>query len=280
MKLQNFIKELYKARIRALALISKKRAGDTAFRIFCTPIGKGNYTLTPLLRSAGQLSLQFGQYHLKGYQWNKGAGRKLLIAHGFRSHTQRFEHLVPLLIEKGYEVVAFDAPAHGLSSGKQINAIDYTQLVSVLAHLYGPFDAYIGHSFGGLAVTLAVSELPQPGPVKIVLFAPASDTVGLAATFLKQMEITDPEVHRHFYNNVIRLSGKDLGWFTIRRCLPALNGAILWIHDQEDRITPIQEALEIQRLAPPNIRFIFTRGLGHSKIYRDTAVLKEVAAFL
>ncbi|MGJ7032567.1 alpha/beta hydrolase [Niabella hirudinis] len=280
MKLQNFIKELYKARIRLLALVSKKRAGDAAFRIFCTPIGKGNYALSPLLQSAVQLTLQFGQYRLKGYCWNEGAKQKLLIAHGFRSHTQRFEHLVPGLIEKGYEVVAFDAPAHGHSSGKQINAVDYTQLVAVLTREYGPFSAYIGHSFGGLAVALAVSELPQPAAVKMVLFAPAADTGGLATVFFKQMAIGDREIQRHFYNNVIRLSGKELSWFTIKRCLPALKSEILWIHDQEDPITPVKEALEIQELAPPNIRFIFTKGLGHSKIYRDATVLKKVIDFL
>lgn len=280
MKLQNFIKELFKARIRLLALVSKERAGNATFRIFCTPLGKAGYSLTPVLRSAEQLTRSFQRQQLKGYRWNKGAGRKLLIAHGFRSHTQRFEHLIPLLIEKGYEVIAFDAPAHGRSSGKQINAVDYTQLISELAARYGPFDAYIGHSFGGLAVALATAELPQNASAKIVLFAPAADTTGLAATFLKEMQVTDPGVRQHFYNNVVRISGRELDWFSIRRCLPALKSDILWIHDTQDPITPVSEAREIQRLAPSNIRFVFTEGLGHSRIYRDESVLIEVAGFL
>ncbi|WP_300600414.1 alpha/beta fold hydrolase [Niabella sp.] len=280
MKLQNFIKELYKTRIRLLALVSKKRAGNYAFRLFCTPLGKTSYTLSPQLQSAEQLSLVYGQQPLKGYRWNKGGLRKLLIAHGFRSHTQRFEHLIPQLIEKGYEVTAFDAPAHGRSGGKQINAIDYMQLITRLTEQYGPFDTYIGHSFGGLAVALAVSELPRNASIKMVLFAPAADTTGLAAVFLKQMAITDPEIQQHFFNNVRRLSGKDLSWFTIKRCLPALHSSILWIHDKDDRITPVKEAYEIQQMAPGHIRFIFTEGLGHSKIYRDSAILEKVAGFL
>ncbi|MBZ4191764.1 alpha/beta hydrolase [Niabella beijingensis] len=280
MKLQNFIKELLKTRIRLLALVSKEKAGNSAFRIFCTPLGKARYAITPILRSAENLSLSFNQVPLKGYRWNNGAGKKVLIAHGFRSHTQRFEHLIPLLTAKGYEVLAFDAPAHGLSGGKQINAIDYTTLVAHLTVRYGPFDAYIGHSFGGLAVALAVSELPGNAALKMVLFAPAADTEGLAAGFLKQMEVTDPAVRLHFYNNVERLSGKTLSWFSIKRCLPHLKSAVLWIHDEEDRITPVKEAREIRDLHPSNIRFIFTQGLGHSSIYRDTAVLQQVAEFL
>ncbi|WP_018628259.1 alpha/beta hydrolase [Niabella aurantiaca] len=280
MKLQNFIKELFKVRIRLLALVSKERAGNTTFRIFCTPLGKAGYSLTPVLRSAEQLAHTFQGQQLKGYRWNNGAGRKLLIAHGFRSHTQRFEHLIPLLVEKGYEVVAFDAPAHGLSSGRQINAVDYTRLISELTVQYGPFDAYIGHSFGGLAIALATAELPENASVKIVLFAPAADTAGLATVFLKEMQVTDPGVRQHFYNNVVRISGRGLDWFTIRRCLPALKSAVLWIHDTQDPVTPVSEALEIQRLAPSNIRFIFTEGLGHSRVYRNESVLKEVAGFL
>ncbi|MCD2421636.1 alpha/beta hydrolase [Niabella pedocola] len=280
MKLQNFIKELYKTRIRLLALVSKERAGNNAFRLFCTPLGKAGYALSPLLQSAEQRSLLYGEQQLKGYCWNKGGARKLLIAHGFRSHTQRFEHLIPLLVEKGYEITAFDAPAHGRSGGKRINAIDYMQLVTQLTEQYGPFDAYIGHSFGGLAVTLAVSELPHNALIKIVLFAPAADTTGLAATFLQQMAIRDPQIQQSFFNNVTRLSGKDLNWFTIKRCLPALKSDILWIHDKQDPITPVAEAYEIQQMAPAHIHFIFTEGLGHSKIYRDAAVLEKVAGFL
>ncbi|MBO9595871.1 MAG: alpha/beta fold hydrolase [Niabella sp.] len=280
MKLQNFIKELYKTRIRLLALASKERAGNYAFRLFCTPLGKAGYALSPQLQLAEQLSLLYQGRHLKGYRWNKGGVRKLLIAHGFRSHTQRFEHLIPMLIEKGYEITAFDAPAHGRSDGKRINAVDYMQLVTRLTEQYGPFDAYIGHSFGGLAVALAVSELPDNASIKIVLFAPAADTTGLAATFLKQMAVKDPHIQQFFFNNVTRLSGKDLSWFTIKRCLPALKSDILWIHDKQDPITPIAEAWEIQQMAPAHIHFMFTEGLGHSKIYRDAAVLEKVAGFL
>lgn len=156
MKLQNFIKAGLKTQISLLALFSKRKAGNKAFNIFCTPFGKTTYAATAVLQSAEALQMTCNGMLLRGYRWNKGAPEKLLIAHGFRSHTQRFEHLIPHLIERNYEIVAFDAPAHGLSAGKRINAIDYTKAISLITSRYGPFDVYVAHSFGGLAVVLSV----------------------------------------------------------------------------------------------------------------------------
>lgn len=280
MKLQNFIKGAFKTRLKLLSVVSKKRAGDAAFTIFCTPIGKGSYSLTPILQSAQKINLDVNGNTLKGYRWNKNAGKKILIAHGFRSHTQRFEHLITLLTEKGYEIIAFDAPAHGMSGGKQINAVDYTKLVEVLNKKFGNFNAYIGHSFGGLATALAVSEIPNNENIKLVLFAPASNTVRLAEIFFKEMGIENNRVKEHFFNNVTRLSGKDLTWFSIRRCVKQLKGPVLWIHDETDKVTPVSDALEIKELNQPNMKFVLTKGLGHSKIYRNPEVIKTVMDFL
>ena len=281
MKLQNFIKRALKAQLRVIAVFSKKKAGNKAFKIFCTPFNKGSYEITPVMQSAEALRLRFRNVYLTGYRWNKNAPKKVLIAHGFRSHTQRFEHLIPALIEKGYEIIAFDAPAHGLSSGKQINAIDYTEVIRLIQKKYGPFTTYIGHSFGGLALTLSIAELPGNKNLRVVLFAPATDTEALARVFLKEMGISDQKVHDHFYKNVQILSGgKNLDWFSVKRCIGNIQSGILWIQDKADPIIPAAGATEIQRMNHPNIRFIFTDGLGHSKIYRDPVVLDQVFHFL
>ena len=65
------------------------------------------------------------------------------------------------LIKKGYEVLAFDAPAHGESTGKTINAVVYKDLVLIFGSSYGPIDSFVTHSFGGLALVLALEEIPH-----------------------------------------------------------------------------------------------------------------------
>jgi len=59
---------------------------------------------------------------IKGWRWNHPAERKVLILHGFESSAINFDRYVKPLIKKGYEVLAFDAPAHGRSGSKTITA--------------------------------------------------------------------------------------------------------------------------------------------------------------
>ncbi len=79
-------------------------------------------------------------------------GQKILIAHGFSSYSYKFEKYVQPLLKDGFEVVAFDAPAHGLSEGKMINALIYKRFLQLLEEKHGPINGFIAHSLGGLAV--------------------------------------------------------------------------------------------------------------------------------
>ncbi len=59
-----------------------------------------------------------------------------------------------------------------------------------------------------------------------------------------------------------------------------INASILWLHDEDDDITPLEDALKVKHENFPNIRFVITKGLGHKKIYGDGAIKKEVLEFL
>jgi alpha-beta hydrolase superfamily lysophospholipase len=63
------------------------------------------------------------------------------------------------LVKKGYEVIAFDAPAHGDSSGKTANAFQYRDAIKAVYEKFGPMHSFIAHSFGGLALSLFMEEL-------------------------------------------------------------------------------------------------------------------------
>ncbi|HTG57325.1 MAG TPA: alpha/beta hydrolase, partial [Niabella sp.] len=273
MNVQGIIIKIFRARLQLLAAISKKRAGNEAFRIFCTPYFRMAYKEN-LFENAERLSFRFGAINTVGYRWNKGGNKKLLIAHGFRSAAVNFLHFVGPLIEKGYEIATFDAPAHGLSEGKSLNAIEYKDFIASLHQQFGPFDAFLCHSFGGLAVSMNLAELPGNSNIKTVLIAPAANSRQLIEFFFKEMRIKDELVQEYFYANIHRLSGKNIEWFSIARCVSTIQGPVLWVHDRDDTVTPVQDAVAVQQTQPSNFRFIFTSGLGHRRIYRD----KEVVA--
>ena len=55
-------------------------------------------------------------------------------------------------------VISFDGPAHGLSSGKSTNMIEFLETIKEVDKKYGPFDAAIGHSFGAMSLINAVAD--------------------------------------------------------------------------------------------------------------------------
>jgi fermentation-respiration switch protein FrsA (DUF1100 family) len=62
--------------------------------------------------------------------------------------------------------------------------------------------------------------------------------------------------------------------------VPYLKNPVLWIHDKDDDITPLSDVSPLIDLAPDNIEFMITEGLGHRKIYKDNRVQKKVIDFL
>ncbi len=265
-------------KLRLLSLFSKKKAGNEAFRLFCTPFSRVAYADT-IMDGAEKISFQFGNFTTRGYRWNNGGSKKILIAHGFRSAAPNFRHFSTLLAAKDYEVVAFDAPAHGLSEGNTLNAVEYKNFVKALHDTFGPFDAFLGHSFGALAIGLTVSEMKSNKMLKMAFIAPAANASQLTESFLRDMKIKDREVKAYFYANIERLSGYSIDWFSINRCAATIKGSILWVHDREDKITPVEDAIIVEKYQLPNFRFLFTDGLGHRRIYRDEKVVNEVLHF-
>jgi hypothetical protein len=59
-----------------------------------------------------------------------------------------------------------------------------------------------------------------------------------------------------------------------------IKASTLWIHDEEDDVTPLSDALKVKELELPNVEFYITRGLGHRRIYRDKTVKNKVIDFL
>ena len=62
-----------------------------------------------------------------------GAKGTFFILHGYYDHVGLFSHILKFFLQQGYNVLAFDLPGHGLSSGKPATIPDfsvYTQILS------------------------------------------------------------------------------------------------------------------------------------------------------
>ncbi|MBL0334462.1 MAG: alpha/beta fold hydrolase [Chitinophagaceae bacterium] len=216
---------------------------------------------------------------IRGWRWNKGGDKKALIVHGYESTVLNFDRYIKPLVKKGYEVLAFDAPAHGRSGGKKINAPLYKKMILEINRQFGPLDAMIAHSFGGLAAALAMEEINHTANHKMVLIAPATETPTAIDSFFRFLKL-DPALRDEFERIIVQKGGVSSAWYSIRRAMKHIRASVLWVHDEDDDTTPWADAQKVKAENHPNIHFVVTSGLGHRRIYRDNKVSRTILDFL
>jgi len=94
------------------------------------------------------------------------------------------------------------------------------------------------------------------------------------------LKLKNETVRNEFEKIILKLTGKNVAWFSMRRAMDDIKATILWIHDEEDDITPWEDALKVKEDNHPNIKFLLTKGLGHRKIYHDPEIKNTVIEFL
>jgi pimeloyl-ACP methyl ester carboxylesterase len=295
---QNLAIQYARAQLNILSLVSTRKAAVKAFRLFCTPQQRASGKYPSIFEKGERLSFRLEGHTVRGHRWMPGADRgassavrgersassgaplkKVLIAHGFESSSRTFDGYIAALLKKGYEVIAFDAPGHGRSGGRRILLIDYVKLFRIAGQNYGPFDSFLGHSLGGLALALYLEETPHDADTHLVLIAPAVETTSALEAFAGILHLPT-EVRQEINEYVREITGHPFAWYSLRRALGQIRATILYFQDEEDRITPLKSAQSVQRDGHSNIRFIFTRGLGHRKIYKDPEIMEQVVNFL
>lgn len=269
-----------RVKFKLLTIVSKRLAAEKAFELFCTPLIQTEPRTPAIFTNAEALQFELNGLKVNGFRWNQGSPNKMLILHGFGSAAHNFHAYFLPLINKGYEVLAFDAPAHGNSEGKTINAVQYSQMIEKVIDLYGPIKGYIAHSFAGIALSLTMEKIKHSEDTHIVLIAPATETSTAVDGAFTMLKIKNNLVRKEFDKIIFEKSGYPTEWFSIKRAMKNIKAAVLWIHDESDDITPLADALKVKSEQFSNIRFIITNGLGHKKIYRDNDIKNEVINFL
>ena len=210
------------------------------------------------------------------YRWGAEGSPAVLLVHGWRLRASRFAALVVALEGAGLSVVTFDGVAHGDSSGRQMSALEHIDAVRAVEDAEGPFTAVVGHSLGGLAAGLALHD--GFAADRFVAVAPQAGFDAVAAAFLRLAGLS-PRLHDRFCTYVARTfpgggSGVreriDLASHPAPPRVPTL-----FVQDADDRVTLAGDTVRLHA-AHPGSRLLVTRGLGHTRILDDEAVLAAV----
>lgn len=270
----------YKTKLRTIALVSKRRAAEEAFDLFCTPFGgKPPKNAPPAFHKAENISFDLDGLTIRGFRFvpSKPNGKKILVVHGFRSYSYKFESYFLELRKEGFEVIAFDAPAHGLSTGKRINAYIYKRALDETEKRYGPFYGVMGHSFGALAASLAFEGFVDHQNRKLVLIAPTEISTAIENFFA--VVPLDEKVRSFFTEMIGKLTEHPIGYFSVARAVKTLDAPVLWVHDVDDQVCPFADVKPLLSLNLPHVAFQITEGLGHNKIYRDEKIRRHITRF-
>jgi pimeloyl-ACP methyl ester carboxylesterase len=275
---QQMMLAFFKTKIRLASIASVRWGAQIAFDMFSTPYRKSKKPKPAIFKKAENIKLNVNGCLINGYKWNHDAKKQLLILHGFESRAYKFDMYIAPLLKLGWGITAMDAKAHGKSEGKQIILPDYVSMIETLENQYGKFNGYLAHSFGGIAVSLHLEKSPNSA-AKLVLIAPATETETAIGLFSKIVGLSE-EVRTTIDDLVLDRSGKPTSFYSIKRIVPNLSNKVLWVHDQNDKITPLKDVQPLIDQNPDHVTFIITNGLGHSRIYKDEKVIDKVVDFL
>lgn len=113
-----------------------------------------------VLNQASHERIAFKGFEIQTYRWGDTEGKTALMVHGWEGQAGNFGSIIPELVNRGYQVVAYDAPAHGRSSKGKTNMFDIPDLTGIFLKQYEP-KLVISHSFGSVVTAMSLKKQPQ-----------------------------------------------------------------------------------------------------------------------
>ncbi len=253
-------------------------AAHLAFRQLATPPRSATIPWPLAIREHTRTRrVAAGPDQLAVYEW--GQGPAVLLVHGWGSNATHLGRLVQPLLNTGLRVVAFDAPAHGRSSGRSTDMVAFAHAVALLARDAGPLHALIGHSFGAAMAMYATRDWGVDAS-RLVLVSPFNDCNWFLDMFARHVGLT-PEVAQRTRELLTQRYAGRLDWsrMSVTEMLRQAQRPALVVHDENDEEIPFEHALSMAT-ALPTVQLKATRGLGHHRVLRNPEVLRRVTAFL
>lgn len=262
--------------INLYSYVNPTRATKIAYSLFSEPIS-GKLTKKNLPKILQETQTEFFEYEghlLQSYTW-KGNDTVILLAHGWESNASRWEKILPYLKKSGSTIIAIDAPAHGMSGGKEFNMQKYIAFIDLVSKKYNP-KYLIGHSFGGQACLYYQSVYQNLNLLKIVVLGAPSDLEIIFNNYKTNFSLNS-KIVKGLKDYILKNFNFDIKQFSSKLFVSKINTEGMIAHDLNDEIVLFNEGKKISS-AWKNSIFIETKGLGHSM--HDDALYQKVSQFL
>ncbi|WP_300496116.1 alpha/beta hydrolase [Marinobacter sp.] len=215
--------------------------------------------------------LQHGARTIPVYSW--GQGPVILGVHGWAGAGIQFGAWVNPLVEAGYRVVLFDAPAHGRAQGESTNLFEMAEVVARVAASVGRVHGVLAHSIGCIAAARAIADGLQPD--YLVMLAPPVSLTAVMDNLGRQLGLSQDVLAVHLQLMEERF-GKSV-WEQLD--LEALSRTLtqrglMVIDDDDTSISPDESERVFNNWENANV--LRTRGLGHHRLLWSPMVVDTV----
>jgi omega-6 fatty acid desaturase (delta-12 desaturase) len=214
------------------------------------------------------------------YVWGE-RGPIVLLVHGWGVDSSSMYSLTRPLRARGFRVIAFDAPAHGVNPGSQATMSEFVAGVRrVLEQLSNGerVHAIVGHSLGALAVVAALKDA-QHVPKRLVLISAPSCLNQSLLAFSNAWSFPR-KVEAAIRQELLVKNGVPIEYWDVRTLAAPNRFPSLVVHDRNDRMVACGEADVVARALGSATRLQLTEGLGHVRILADRSTTALVADFV
>ena len=181
----------------------------------------------------------------------------VVLVHGYYDHVAVWRHLIPRLLEKGFAVVAYDQPGHGLSDGARASITNFADYVTAFddalalcrPDLPPPYHV-IAHSMGAGVVLDRLRQTPPADIGHVVLLAPLIRSAhwgwsgfghAVLSKFVESVprvyrdNSADPEFRRFVRQDPLQYDRLPAAWVTAHRA---------WVAKM-DKASPTQQPVTV-----------------------------------
>ena len=275
-KMKKIIEKSIGLYFNSLAIINPALAAKKGFNLFCNPMVQPlkHYQIA-FLETGKNIILDYDGTKIQTYKWGNGS-KKILLIHGWASHSFRWKATVENLIENDFTVYAFDAPAHGLSSGKILHLILYSKIIALFIDQHKEVEYIISHSIGGFATIYWLFQNQQNNIKKVVVMGAPGEASDFFDFYKKTLGLTDKTL-KIMVAEFSKLLGYEPSYFSASTFAKQVQTQGLIIHDKEDKDTSYENSIKLNKNWE-NSKLMLTQGLGHS--LKSKKLLDDMVQFI
>ena len=209
------------------------------------------------------------------YQYGKSS-KKILLVHGWSGRGTQLFKIADELVKAGFSTVSFDAPAHGKSPGRTTIMSEFIETILEIDKQFGPFEAAVGHSLGGMSLLNAVKKGFKINHLAII---GSGDVVqDILDDFVAKLELK-PSISSSLREHFEKKYGQEMDSYSGYKSAMEIDIPVLVIHDKNDPEVSVNAGINIHNHLKNGTLYL-TEGLGHRKILGNPVVIEKVVQFV